>query len=83
MVDKLCKNCKHWERHKDDVLTRLGGIKKNGYCNHEKFLYSDESTNEELEAGDTLNYWDYENYGAGFETGENFGCIHFEEGESK
>ena len=25
-----------------------------------------------------LLYWDYECYGAGFETGQNFGCIHFE-----
>ena len=26
---------------------------------------------------DLLTYWDYEGYSAGFETGENFGCVHF------
>jgi hypothetical protein len=61
-----CKDCKHWERNKDEKYA--------GRCDSEKFVYSDGNDCQK----DGLQYWDYEGYSAGFETGEDFGCIHWE-----
>ena len=44
-----------------------------GRCNSDKFIY-DEDTKPPM---DGLRYWDSEGYSAGFEVGENFGCIHW------
>jgi len=46
-------------------------------CDCDKFVY--EGYDEPPIDG--LVYWDYESYSAGFETGEQFGCIHFKRGE--
>jgi hypothetical protein len=65
-----CKNCKHWKRHE---------YGRNGFgnCNCDKFI--DESADRcEIEfSTDCLLISDFEQYQAEFETGENFGCIHF------
>ena len=58
-----CKNCRHFTRAKE-------GIEHS--CNSPKFVYED------IKEDDQLGYWDYEGYSAGFNVGENFGCIHFE-----
>jgi hypothetical protein len=74
-----CKDCKHWDRNKE-----VGENKKFGSCGSEKFednsnrgFYSKEF------ADDMFVYSDYESYAANFETGENFGCVHFEKKEAE
>lgn len=64
-----CKDCKHWKRCEGFMYNE-----KYGDCSHYKFVYEEENPNE----NDNLVYWDYESYSAGFRTGEDFGCIHFE-----
>mgnify|MGYP001394991771 CR=1 FL=1 len=60
-----CQDCIFWKRD---------GERKFGTCGSEKFVYdADESGFQ----GDELHYWDHESYSASFETGENFGCVHF------
>lgn len=58
-----CKDCKFFTRAKK-------GMEHS--CKNPKFVYED------IEEDDQLAYWDYESYSAGFNVGENFGCIHFE-----
>lgn len=74
MVDGKCKDCKYYEKMKDSEVR--------GYCNCEKYLYEGFGNGYDYEEmkkfDDTLHYWDYESYSAGFNVGENFGCIHFE-----
>jgi len=70
MEVKLCKTCKYWEKYKDGEFTSRGFYA--GKCSNAAFVY-DEATPK-----NGLSYWDYESYRAGFETGEDFGCIHWE-----
>ena len=72
MAENLCKNCKYWTQH-------VGPYKDThfGSCSNEKFVYTFTSLNKDV-PDDGLGYWDEECYKAYFETGENFGCIHFE-----
>ena len=66
MTDKTCKTCKWW-----------GGwssFPTHAPCRNKKFIYKGDS--DEFDK-DTLVYWDVEAYGAGFATGEGFGCIHW------
>ena len=58
-----CKDCKFFTRAKK-------GMEHS--CKNPKFVYED------IEEDDQLAYWDYGSYSAGFNVGENFGCIHFE-----
>jgi len=60
-----CKTCKYWRRKA-----------YRGTCKCPKFV---EYTAGMLEQNDTLIYWDYEGYSAGFDVGKDFGCIHHEE----
>jgi hypothetical protein len=65
-----CKDCKHWTRSSGSYSEIYSGN-----CDSDKFI--------EASAGvkipkDGLEYWDYEGYSAGFSTGEDFGCIHWE-----
>lgn len=69
-----CSDCKHWERYTDKSIIKSRG-EHSGECDSDKFVnleWADKSIT------DQLMYWDYESYAAGFFTGENFGCIHFE-----
>jgi hypothetical protein len=59
-----CGKCAHWTRIEF-------GEPHAGKCASDKFIYGDQPPK------DGLTYWDYESYKAGFETGEDFGCIHF------
>lgn len=72
-MEKICKNCKFWERNKG-YFANVNG-KQNGTCSCNKLYYRDGHTKEE---SDTLVYCDHEEYDAWLNTGENFGCIHFE-----
>lgn len=81
-----CKDCMYWERiivqnrrrepwekffHKE-----ADSFKSSGNCSNDKFVYTD-GTDKSVPPIDGLGYWDHDGYDAGFETGENFGCIHF------
>lgn len=68
-----CGTCKHWTRYADEFDVSYYG-KHAGYCISNKFVYSDPATET---PHDGLLYWDGESYGAGFNTGENFGCVHW------
>lgn len=63
-----CKTCQHWSQAPCNT-------KPLGLCACPKFVY--EKFDEETQA-DGLYYWDYEGYSAGFETGPDFGCVHWE-----
>lgn len=68
-----CKNCKYWLRNTKEFET-----KDFGECTCKKFQYED-IFREKKTTDDMLLYADYEGYSASFETGQNFGCIHFKE----
>jgi len=80
-----CENCKFWAENSApdsyDAKRYPNGL---GECLNENFVYTGtEAMEAKIESrGAWLNYWDMESYsGAGFSTGPNFGCVHFEEGE--
>lgn len=68
-----CKTCKHFKlkTENSDIAYHGEGI---GDCNSNKFVYVNDGVKQEK---DGLGYWDYESYKAGFEVGEDFGCIHW------
>ncbi len=66
-----CKTCKHWERYTNAFEMKYYGTHA-GKCGSKKFLYDGQVTLQ-----DGLSYWDHEDYGAGFNTGEDFGCVHW------
>ena len=62
-----CETCKYFlapSREKDIM----------GECENEKFIYTGGGVSEEMK--DSLYYWDYEGYSAGFSVGLEFGCVH-------
>lgn len=67
-MKKLCKNCKHYTKPRDDYDKKYDL----GKCDCDKFVYQADSP-----LNDRLGYWDYEGYSAGFDVGGNFGCIYF------
>lgn len=73
MRKNTCKNCISWMRC---VPLKYDTPNKNlqGECNHSSFIYSSDDC---VAPTDGLVYWDAESYAAGFNTGEDFGCIHF------
>lgn len=77
-----CKTCKHWKRHESAIGDPFPKSYLFGECLNSHFVYDDQSFNSnpvgQLPNADGLIYSDGEGYSAGFETGENFGCIHHE-----
>lgn len=67
-----CKDCVSFKRVEGEFELRYHG-KDAGTCDNKHFIYAD---NGKVPA-DSLAYWDYEGYSAGFHVGANFGCIHF------
>jgi len=61
-----CITCRHW--------TRNGESETSGKCGSSKFVYGFSGFPK-----DSLCYWDHEGYSAGFDTGEDFGCVHWAE----
>lgn len=81
-----CKDCAHWTRYKDMKDDGLERTYKDTYdphmgkCECPKFVYSESGGKFKA---DELAYWDSEGYGAGFGTGEDFGCVHGKEEKKK
>ena len=67
-----CKDCKYFIRN-DGEYNSI----KYGECKSDKFIYETSYELKEKEIADKLLYMDDEWYGASFEVGEDFGCIHF------
>ncbi len=70
-TNRLCKNCRHWQRGRDDETQR----KEYGDCNSGKIVEYQGSYDDAL---DILYYWDYEGYQGYYSVGKNFGCVHFQ-----
>jgi hypothetical protein len=60
-----CKTCKYWVPEE----------KTSGSCSCDKFVYTGEGAETPI---DGLGFWDVDSCSAAFETGENFGCLHYE-----
>ena len=87
---KICKNCKYWKRLESYKV---------GFCKNKNFIYRfDEKYDIFDKDGNLIDsglkydtpgiknkliYYDYDEYTAGFVTGEEFGCIHFKQKLSK
>jgi len=72
----ICKNCKYWSSIRSPYEDKNGN--NTGSCSNKKFIYA---IDDKKIDSDGLRYWDAEAYYAYFETGLNFGCIHFEKKE--
>lgn len=70
--DGRCISCVHWERYENESDIKHYGPHA-GRCESGKFSYREYSQVEP----DGLQYWDFESYAAGFNTGEMFGCVHW------
>ena len=69
-----CGTCKHWTRYSADDF-RIGYHGSHaGDCSSDKFQYGIQTYNTPI---DGLLYWDRKDKGAEFNTGENFGCVHW------
>jgi hypothetical protein len=72
-----CGSCEHWVRFTDVGAIKFHGA-YSGKCKSPKFVYcgANQKTPQKTPK-DGLSYWDYESYAAGFDTGEDFGCVHW------
>jgi hypothetical protein len=81
-----CKDCKFWQRNKETEYNKPDI--RFGSCSNPHFVYGKKSyygtTTHKLNrstitiSDDSLAYDDHEEWSASFDTGQNFGCIHFE-----
>lgn len=69
-----CKDCKYFKRNTDKFWSN-----KYGVCECNKFIYGSSCDENIVKNTDQLLYEDSEGYAAGFEVGQDFGCIHFKE----
>ena len=71
-----CGACKNFERYTSeyDVRNRGGHA---GTCKSNKFVEIELDMISMESPADILRYWDYEGYSAGFDVGDQFGCIHW------
>jgi hypothetical protein len=74
-MKKICKNCEYF-KYSDDKIYQ----KHQGECSNPNFIYTGDGGEVAING---LGYWDCESYYAGFDVGEEFGCIHFKEKEEK
>lgn len=67
----ICETCTHWTKATESWRIKPEMLGKVGWCDCDKFSYTDEP-----EEGDEtrLIYWDAEDYEAEFMTGAEFGC---------
>ena len=74
-MGKLCKCCRSWEPVKNKG--NWAGRRNQGDCSCNSFI---EFISSDIKTPrDSLVYYDYEGYSAGFTTGSEFGCIHWRE----
>lgn len=73
---QTCKNCKYWQEDKGFMESHKT-LSSFGTCQCPKFKYDPPNYNDLAE--DEFVYCDMEHYEAYFETGAEFGCIHFEQ----
>lgn len=74
-MERVCQNCKYWSRNVDDLEfkdERFGECKKTVDIS-DKGIQTDLPDNIATSS-------DYDSYKSNLETGQNFGCIHFEKG---
>jgi hypothetical protein len=71
-TEHVCKYCAHWKRNTEPDYV-FGGGKAFGACRNKKFVYFSGGK----QPTDSLLYWDYEDYSAGFSTGKDFSCKHW------
>lgn len=71
---KNCVSCIFWEKWKEKNNIEHHG-ENIGQCYNRSFVYTGQGR---TCPQDGLGYWDCEDYSAGFETGKDFGCIHWE-----
>ena len=72
-----CITCKHWTKYTDKYDVERFAT-HSGECRNDKFVYNDSTLDNGVETPkDGLMYWDGEGYQAYFNTGEDFGCIHW------
>jgi len=74
-MKRLCKHCKFWDLYENTA--DYPSSRCQGECSCDSFI-------EHISIGvenpaDSLVYWDFEGYLAGFSTGREFGCIHWRE----
>lgn len=69
---RICKNCIHWRvKHYGRWSSPEAPV---GECNCEAFEYTGMDGETPI---DGLGYWDSNSYDGYFETGQDFGCIHW------
>ena len=67
-----CKDCKYWVKH-DNGFYNLGY----GSCKSVMFVEGTTGSSPPDIRLDGFYYWDCEGFSAAFETGQNFGCVHW------
>ena len=73
-MKKTCSNCRWWREGNESDKAYHG--QDSGDCACPKFRYV--GNIEHVINSDELGYWDTESYSAGFVTGKEFGCVHFQ-----
>lgn len=72
-----CKECRWWDRT-NSMIEMFTKSSDYGICSHGKFNYCEGFSQFNGTTDDYLVYCDGEGYHASFETGADFGCIHWE-----
>ena len=76
-MNGYCKDCDFWKPipGSGEIGQNFECYKNHGTCACKFFI--EEDSLDIISPSDSLLYWDYEGYSAGFYTGKDFGCIHF------
>lgn len=72
-ANNRCGNCVFWTQKKPDSVMSDSIENSYGTCKSDGFSYEEIPDNRT----DMLIYGDYEGYSAGFDTGKDFGCVHW------
>ena len=69
-----CQDCRYWKRYFMKFDMECHGADR-GECSSPRFVCANDLRSFQQANNDQLCYWDSESYSAGFDTGENFGCL--------